>query len=86
MIRERCELLRKISAAKNLAFRQRFVGRILPAISLAKEEEMGESVVLTENYIHARISGPAISPNRLIHIQIDEARQRETTATLCPCT
>jgi threonylcarbamoyladenosine tRNA methylthiotransferase MtaB len=81
-VHARCEILREISIQKNLSFRRRFVEQVLPAISLAKEEEMGESVALTENYIHARIAGPAVAPNRLINIRIDEVRPEGTWATL----
>lgn len=81
VLRKRCEILRGISAAKNLEFRRRFLGQVLPAISLAKEEEMGGSVALTENYIHARLAGPAAPPNHLINIRIDEVRPEGTRAT-----
>ena len=43
---------------------------------------MGESVALTENYIHARIAGQHVPPNRLIHIRIDEVRPETTRASL----
>ncbi len=82
VLRERCHILRDISARKNLAFRQRFAGQVLPAISLAIEEEMGESVALTGNYIHARIAGAAVPLNRLVNIRIDEVRPEGTWATL----
>ncbi len=82
VLHRRCGIIREISAAKNLEFRRRFLGRVVPAISLAKEEEMGRSVALTENYIHARLAGPAIPPNRLINIRIDEVRPEGTGATL----
>jgi threonylcarbamoyladenosine tRNA methylthiotransferase MtaB len=82
VVRERCQIIREISAMKNLSFRQRFAGQVLPAISLANEEEMGESVALTGNYIHARIAGEAVPPNRLVNIRIDEVRRNITHATL----
>jgi threonylcarbamoyladenosine tRNA methylthiotransferase MtaB len=82
VLHERCEILRELSSARNLAFRQRFVGKVLPAITLAKEEDMGKCVVLTENYIHARIAEAAVPPNRLIHVRVDEARPDVTRATL----
>jgi tRNA A37 methylthiotransferase MiaB len=81
-LHERCEILRELSSARNLAFRRRFVGKILPAITLSKEEELGECIVLTENYIHARISEATVAHNCLIHIRIDEARADGTWATL----
>jgi threonylcarbamoyladenosine tRNA methylthiotransferase MtaB len=74
VLHERCEVLREISRDKNLRFRQSFLGRVLSAVSLAKEEEMGESVALTENYIHVRISGPRVPPNRLMDVRIDDVR------------
>jgi tRNA A37 methylthiotransferase MiaB len=83
VLRERCETLRRLSLAKNLEFRSRFLGQCLQAISLAKEEAMGESVALTENYIHARIAGTRVPANRLIHIRIDEVRPETTLASLC---
>ena len=83
VLHERSEILRRLSQAKNLEFRRRFLGRSLPAISLAKEEAVGESVALTENYIHARIAGPRVPPNRLIHICIDQVRPEATLASLC---
>jgi len=82
VLHERCEILRELSSARNLAFRRRFVGKILPAITLSKEEELGECIVLTENYIHARISEATVAHNCLIHIRIDEARADGTWATL----
>jgi len=81
-LRERCEVLRRMSASKNLAFRQRFAGRVLPAITLSREEEMGAGVALTENYIHAHIPGDAAPANRLISIRIDEVRPEGTRATI----
>jgi len=80
-LHERCEILREFSVARNLAFRQRFVGQVLPAISLAEQEGMGKSVALTANYIHARIGGPSVPPNHLIRIRIDEVDAQGTRAT-----
>jgi threonylcarbamoyladenosine tRNA methylthiotransferase MtaB len=70
-MKERLNSLLEISREKNLAFRQRFLGQILPAITLAKEEDLGESVVLTSNYIHVRVPGLFVAPNRLLNIRID---------------
>jgi threonylcarbamoyladenosine tRNA methylthiotransferase MtaB len=81
-VRARGEILRVLSAARNLAFRSRFVGQVLPAITLAREEDMGNSVVLTENYIHALIAETGVPPNRLIRVRIDAAGADGTRATL----
>lgn len=80
VIHDRARVLRQISQEKNLAFRRSFVGRLLPAITLSREEGMGESIVLTENYIHARIPNLTLSPNRLIHVRIVDAQPEATLA------
>jgi threonylcarbamoyladenosine tRNA methylthiotransferase MtaB len=82
IIRERSRTLRDISQAKNLAFRKEFVGQVLKGITLAKEEEMGEGVVLTENYIHTRIAQYSVAPNRLVNVRIEEAGPQVTRATI----
>jgi threonylcarbamoyladenosine tRNA methylthiotransferase MtaB len=71
-----------LSRSKNLSFRHRFLGQILPAITLAKEEAMGAWVVLTGNYIHARVQELSIPPNRLVEIRIDDVRPDITSATI----
>ncbi len=82
VIRERARILREISIEKNLAFRRSFVGQELKGITLAKEEEMGECVVLTENYIHARVARQGLIPNRLVNVRVDEATPQLTRATI----
>ncbi len=81
-MRERARILRAISREKNFEFRRRFEGRVLPALTLSKDEEMGESVVLTENYIHAVVASNRIPPNRLISVSIDRAEPDRTYATI----
>jgi threonylcarbamoyladenosine tRNA methylthiotransferase MtaB len=82
MIKERCEILRRLSQARNLEFRKKFVGTVLPAITLDREEGMGRSVALTENFIHARIAEREVEPNQLVEIRIEEADGGETRASL----
>jgi threonylcarbamoyladenosine tRNA methylthiotransferase MtaB len=82
VIRERARALREVSREKNLAFRLRFTDRVLPALTLAEEEEMGESVVLTENYIHARIAGLKAPPNRLVDVRILDVQPESTAASI----
>jgi threonylcarbamoyladenosine tRNA methylthiotransferase MtaB len=72
----------EISRLKNLLFRRKFLGRVLPAITLANEENLGTSIVLTGNYIHARVPGLAVAPNRLIEIRIDDVRPDATYASV----
>ena len=68
--------------AKNLEFRRRFLGRTISAITLSKEESEGESVVLTHNFIHARIPGLAVPSNRLVEVRIEEADAGITRAVV----
>jgi threonylcarbamoyladenosine tRNA methylthiotransferase MtaB len=65
-IHDRARVLREISQEKNLEFRRRFLGKTLDGITLAKEEDLGESVVLTSNYIHCRTFRHSVPPNRLV--------------------
>ena len=78
IVRRRMEILLDISRSKNLEFRRRFLGRVLPAITLAHEEDLGASVVLTSNYIHVRIPGLSIPPNRLIHVRLSSITLEST--------
>jgi threonylcarbamoyladenosine tRNA methylthiotransferase MtaB len=80
--RERVSILRALSRRKSLAFRRRFLGCTLPAITLAKEEKLGSSVVLTDNYIHARVPGLRAEPNRLVQVRILQALPEATVAAL----
>jgi threonylcarbamoyladenosine tRNA methylthiotransferase MtaB len=82
LIRERARIVREISQEKNLAFRSSFIGRELEAVTLAKEENLGESVVLTGNYIHARVRNSEQAPNRLVKIRIEEAHSSATYANI----
>jgi threonylcarbamoyladenosine tRNA methylthiotransferase MtaB len=82
VIKRRMAKALEISRSKNLAFRRRFLDQVLPAITLAKEEDLGVSVVLADNYIHACIPGLSIPPNRLVEIRIDDVRPDATYASI----
>jgi threonylcarbamoyladenosine tRNA methylthiotransferase MtaB len=82
VVKHRLSVLLEISRLKNLAFRQRFIGQLLPAITLSQEEELGSSRALTGNYIHARVPGLSIAPNRLVNIRIEEVRPEATYASI----
>jgi len=71
-----------LGRAKNLEFRRRFLGRSLPAITLSKEDTEDEPVVLTHNFIHARVSGLSVPPNRFVDVRIEEVRGEFTLANL----
>ena len=82
VIRERARVLRDLSRQKNFAFRRKFLGQQLRAITLAKEEEQGERIALTGNYIHCRVSGPETAANRLVDISISRVEAGRTDAEI----
>jgi threonylcarbamoyladenosine tRNA methylthiotransferase MtaB len=82
IMRRRLNTVLELSRAKNLSFRKSFTGKVLPAITLAKEEELGASLVLTGNYIHARVPQISVPPNRLVNVRIGDVRPDITVATL----
>ncbi len=82
-VKRRLHALLEISREKSLAFRKRFLGKVLPAITLSREENLGSSLVLTGNYIHARVPELAMPPNRLIDIRIEDVRADATGARMC---
>lgn len=84
VMKGRVDQLLKISRDKNLAFRRRFVGRVLPAITLSKGECIGTSIALTDNYINAKIPGNSLPANRLINIRIEDVRPDSTLARDSP--
>jgi len=71
-----------LGRAKNLEFRRGLLGRSLAAITLSKEEAEGEPVVLTHNFIHARVPGLSVPPNRFVDVRIEEIRGSATLATV----
>jgi threonylcarbamoyladenosine tRNA methylthiotransferase MtaB len=81
VIHQRVATLRSISREKSLAFRRSLIGRELPAITLAKEEGMGDSTVLTENYIQARVA-ESLAANRLIAVRILDVLNEGTVAAV----
>jgi threonylcarbamoyladenosine tRNA methylthiotransferase MtaB len=82
VMRRRLNTVLEISREKNSSFRRRFMGRVLPAITLSHEENLGTSLVLTGNYIHAKVWGLAVPPNCLVNIRIDEVRPEATYASI----
>ncbi|HEV2274392.1 MAG TPA: MiaB/RimO family radical SAM methylthiotransferase [Acidobacteriaceae bacterium] len=75
-VAERMARLRGLIAAKNLAFRERFVGGRLPAVTLETAEEMrgqGRTRALTDNFIEVDLEA-TIPANRNIQAGITEVR------------
>lgn len=65
----RLERALAIGRAKSAAFRRRFTGRTLPAVTLAAGPD--GTRVLTGNYLAARVPDP-LPPNRLVTVRIEE--------------
>jgi threonylcarbamoyladenosine tRNA methylthiotransferase MtaB len=82
LVRRRLNAVLELSRSKNLAFRRRFVGKVLPAITLAKEENEAATRVLTDNYIHASVPALSVPPNRLVEIRIRDVRPEATFAVV----
>ena len=82
VMKHRLNAVLEISRAKNIAFRRRFTGQVLPGITISREENLGTSLVLTGNYIHARISGLSVPPNRFVNIRVEEVRSEATYASI----
>jgi threonylcarbamoyladenosine tRNA methylthiotransferase MtaB len=78
VMKARLGAILEIARSKNLAFRRRFVGQILPAITLSGDEEMGAAVVLTSNYIHVRVPNLPAPPNRLVNVRIEDVQPAAT--------
>jgi threonylcarbamoyladenosine tRNA methylthiotransferase MtaB len=62
--KERNRVLRELAAKKNLAFRERMVGRTLSAVTLAES-----GIALTENYLKVELAAGR-EPNSLIEVKI----------------
>jgi threonylcarbamoyladenosine tRNA methylthiotransferase MtaB len=82
VMKRRLNAVLEISRAKNIAFRRRFVGQVLPGITISREENLGTSLALTGNYIHARIPELSVPPNRLVNIRIEEVLAEATYASI----
>ena len=78
--KRRSACLRAVSARKNLAFRQRFVGRVTEGV-VVKREEAGARV-LTPNYIDVRVDSKAVRPGRPVLLKITKAVQSNTRGEL----
>jgi threonylcarbamoyladenosine tRNA methylthiotransferase MtaB len=83
IVKHRLNTALAISHSKSLSFRLRFLGKVLPAITLSHEEKLGASLVLTGNYIHARVPGLSQLPNRLVNVRIEDVRSEATYASIC---
>jgi threonylcarbamoyladenosine tRNA methylthiotransferase MtaB len=82
VMKDRLKTVLEISRSKSFLFRRRFIGQVLPAITLSNEEKLGASLVLTSNYIHARVPGLSVPPNNLVDIRIKDVCPEATFASI----
>jgi threonylcarbamoyladenosine tRNA methylthiotransferase MtaB len=68
--RERNRILRELAAEKNLAFRKRFIGQTLEAITLQSGGE-GWTEALSDNYLKIRLAGKH-EANNILRVEVTE--------------
>jgi threonylcarbamoyladenosine tRNA methylthiotransferase MtaB len=76
--RERNRVLRELAAGKNLAFRQRFIGRTLEAITLQTSGD-GWTEALSDNYLKVRLAGRH-EANKILKVDITETGNEDLVA------
>lgn len=68
-VQERMAALRRLMAEKFLAFRLRFVGRELSAVTIEPGAEVPSTAAITDNFLKLSLSG-TLPPNRLVKARI----------------
>jgi len=75
-----------LAAKKNLAFRQRFIGRTLEAITLQTSGD-GWTEALSDNYLKVRLAGRH-EANKILKVEIKELGDEDLVAVaakqICP--
>jgi threonylcarbamoyladenosine tRNA methylthiotransferase MtaB len=79
-VRRRAGLLRTQAARQGLAFRRRFLGRTLEAVTLEARRDDGRLRALTGNFIEVSLPAGTVPPNRLVPVRIVEVTPEETRA------
>lgn len=79
--RERSGILREVIARKNRAFRERFAGREISAVSLTPRGAC--SRVLTDNFIPVDLDTPNLPARRLVRVRIHSVDGESTRGSLC---
>jgi tRNA A37 methylthiotransferase MiaB len=78
--RERNRVLRELAAAKNRAFRESFVGRELPAITL-DVRSADSTEALTDNYLKLELQGQH-APNQWVSAKITGVSEHGLSGTV----
>jgi threonylcarbamoyladenosine tRNA methylthiotransferase MtaB len=68
--RERNKTLRDLAAEKNLAFRRRFIGKTIDAITLHRADD-SYTEALSDNYLKVRVAGQH-EPNQWMKVEVAE--------------
>ncbi len=80
--KKRNAILRELSARKNRAFRRRFVGREIAAVSLSPRG--GRSRALADNFIPVDLDTPNLPARRPIRVRIHTVGEEAARGSLCP--
>ena len=78
--KERNGILRELIARKNRAFRERFLGREISAVSLTPRG--GCSRALSDNFIPVELDAPNLPARRLVRVRIDSVDGEHTRGAL----
>ena len=81
VIKERATRLRDLAARKGAAFRRRFVGRTLQAVTLGTGSEGGIRA-LTGNFFEVTLPPGSAPSNRLVQVRVLDAGGDVTRAVL----
>jgi tRNA A37 methylthiotransferase MiaB len=76
--RERNKVLRDLAAAKNLAFRRRFLGRSLSALTLQVGRD-DHTEALSDNFLKIRLAG-RYPPNTWVQAEVLEIAEEDMVA------
>jgi len=76
--RERNKVLRNLAAAKNLAFRKRFLGKPLQALTLQTRGE-GYTEALSDNFLRIRLAG-RFPANTWVQAEVLEIAEEDMVA------
>jgi tRNA A37 methylthiotransferase MiaB len=81
VVTDRAVRLREIARVKNLAYRRRFVGRVLDGIVIQRKG--GGVEVLTPNYLEVLVPEAGVDVGAAVRVRILKAGDRSTTGEIC---
>jgi threonylcarbamoyladenosine tRNA methylthiotransferase MtaB len=76
-------VLRSLGREKTLAFRQRAVGQVLPAVVLAERDgATGRFTALTDNYIPVLVEGEDGRQGQAVRVRVEQVTAAQVTGSL----